>query len=126
MTEAQAAAIEQRDPDVFGYFVDQTIAATGLPADVAQEIVRGRAAALAQVSAEISVRSLASLGNVVQSCAALPGRKLLFFLSDGFVLQPQKEDIAYRLRLVAEAAARGGEEASRPRATPSARLRSWA
>lgn len=112
MTEAQAAAIEQGDPDVIGYFVDQTVSANGMPNDAqgrstAAEIMRGRAAALAHVSAEYSVRSLASLGNVVQSCSALPGRKLLFFLSDGFVLQPQKEDIAYRLRLVAEAAARG-------------------
>ncbi|MBZ5498994.1 MAG: VWA domain-containing protein [Acidobacteriia bacterium] len=111
MTEAQAAAIEQADPDVFGYFVDQTVSADGLPNDaqgraMAAEIVRGRAAALAHVSAEFSARSLTTLGNVVQSCAALPGRKLLFFLSDGFILQPQKADIVYRLRLVAEAAAR--------------------
>jgi VWFA-related protein len=106
MNEAQAAAIEQGDPDVIGFFVDQTVSAEGVIRDMAMEIVRHRAAALAHVSAEFAVRSLASLGNIVQSCAALPGRKLLFFLSDGFVLQPQKEDIAYRLRLVAEAAAR--------------------
>jgi VWFA-related protein len=109
MSEAQAEAIEQGDSDVIGYFVDQTVSAYGIPNDaqgrsMALEITKGRASALAHVSSEFAVRSLASLGNVVQSCAALPGRKLLFFLSDGFVMQQQKENIAYRLRLVAEAA----------------------
>jgi VWFA-related protein len=111
MNEAQAAAIELGDPDIIGYFIDQTVSAYGLVNDsqgrsTAAEITRSRAASLAHVSAEFAVKSLISLGNIVQSCAALPGRKLLFFLSDGFVLQQQKADIIYRLRLVAEAAAR--------------------
>jgi VWFA-related protein len=111
MNEAQAAAIEQGDPDILGAFVDATVTADGITNDSqgrseATEIVRGRASALAHVSAEITARSLASLSNIVQSCAALPGRKLLFLLSDGFVLQPQKADITYALRLVTEAAAR--------------------
>jgi VWFA-related protein len=113
MNEAQAVDIEQGDPDIIGYFVDQTIAAYGLVNDAqgratALEITRSRASALAHVSAEFAVKSLMSLQNIVQSCAALPGRKWMFFWSDGFVLQPQKADIAYRLRLVAEAAARAG------------------
>lgn len=111
MNEAQAVAIEEGDSDIMGAFVDATVTADGFSNDsqgrgTAAEFVRGRASALAHVSAEVTARSLTSLSNIVLSCAALPGRKLLFFLSDGFVLQPQKADITYVLRLVTEAAAR--------------------
>jgi VWFA-related protein len=110
MNEAQAVAIEQNDPEVFGYFVDQTVQVENLQDQrpLAEEIVRHRASSLAQISSSVTINSLAVLGSIVQSCAALPGRKLFFYLSDGFVLQPQRSDITYRLRLVAEAAARSG------------------
>jgi VWFA-related protein len=116
MNEAQAVAIEGNDPDVLGYFIDQTVQAenlNNLPGGMdgratAGEIVRHRAASLANLSSQVTINSLAVLGSIVQSCAAIPGRKIFFYLSDGFVLQPQKSDISYRLRLVAEAAARAG------------------
>jgi VWFA-related protein len=108
MNEAQAAAIELGDAEIIDYFVEQTMLALNVEKPVATEITHSRADALAHVSGEFAVRSLISLGNVVQSCAAIPGRKLLFFLSDGFVLQPQKSDVIFRLRLAAEAAARAG------------------
>jgi VWFA-related protein len=113
MNEVQAVAIEQNDPEVFGFFVDQTVQVENLTdapgaRAMAEMIVRQRASSLAHISSSVTINSLAVLGSIVQSCAALPGRKLFFYLSDGFVLQPQRSDITYRLRLVAEAAARSG------------------
>ena len=108
MNEAQAVAIEQKDPDVLGYFVDATMKVEGLNREMATQIVLQRASSLAHLSSQVTTNSLAVLAAIVQSCAALPGRKLFFYLSDGFVLQPQKSDIFYRLRLVSEAAVRSG------------------
>jgi len=44
----------------------------------------------------------------LRSAEALPGRKLVFLLSDGFVLQPQRSDVFSRLGEVTTAAARAG------------------
>lgn len=60
------------------------------------------------MSAEITARSLSSLTAIVQSCAAIPGRKLLFVLSDGFVLQQQRDDVSGRIKEVTTAAQRAG------------------
>lgn len=113
MNEAQAVEIEQNDPDLLGAFVDSTVAAEGLANDaqgraMAEQIVRHRAGDIARMSAEITSRSLTALANVVQSCTALPGHKMIYFLSDGFVLQPQRDDVAYRIQQVTDAAARAG------------------
>ncbi len=111
MNEVQAVAIEQNDPDLLAAFVDATIKAEGLTEadrNLAVDIVRHRASALAMMSSEISARTLTRLANVVRSCTALPGHKVIFFLSDGFVLQQQKDDVVYRIRQVTDAAARAG------------------
>jgi VWFA-related protein len=113
MNEAQALEIEQDDSEVMGAFVDWTVSAEALTNDsvgrnFAADIVRHRAAVLAQISAEVTAQSLASLRSIVQSCAALPGHKLIFLLSDGFAMQQQRDDVNYRIRQVTDAAAAAG------------------
>jgi VWFA-related protein len=113
MNEAQALEIEQDDPEVMGAFVDWTVSAEALSNDsvgrnLAADIVRHRAAVLAQISAEVTAQSLASLRSIVQSCAALPGHKVIFLLSDGFAMQERRDDVAYRIRQVTDAAAAAG------------------
>ncbi len=108
MNEAQAVAIEQNDPDLLAAFISATIAAEQLPREMAEQIVRHRASAVARMSADITARSLTSLANIVRSCTALPGRKMIFFLSDGFVLQQQQDDVIHRIQQVTDAAARAG------------------
>ncbi|MBZ5495263.1 MAG: VWA domain-containing protein [Acidobacteriia bacterium] len=126
MTEAQAVAIEQNDWDAITYFVQ---AITGKPVvrdnrgwtlpfdrfsnlgrecDDAEKTTRRRAADLAQTSAGIGERFLSALRNLLRAAEALPGRKLVFLLSDGFVLQPQRGDIVARIGEVTTAAARAG------------------
>ncbi|MGD0307719.1 MAG: VWA domain-containing protein [Acidobacteriota bacterium] len=113
MNEAQALEIEQDDQEVMGAFVDWTVVAEALTNDsvgrnLAADIVRHRAAVLAQISAEVTAQSLASLKSIVQSCAALPGHKVIFLLSDGFAMQEQRDDVNYRIRQVTDAAAAAG------------------
>jgi VWFA-related protein len=96
MTEYQALAIERNNRDVIDFFVDEimkdlpnvsTIAAPGgLPRGRAEQHVRDRAHTILQQAATIASQSLFGLDSLVRSTAALPGRKLLFFLSDGFFL----------------------------------------
>jgi hypothetical protein len=126
MTAGHAVLIEQNDPDVIAYFCaamlggpyDPTrtsdilsrLRGTNPPAcpPALIQVIHERASRLANLSAGIAERSLSSLRDLVRSCAALPGRKVVFFLSDGFVLQPQRGDIVERLRQVTDAAARVG------------------
>jgi VWFA-related protein len=117
MTEAQAVLIAQRDQDVISYFLQAMLGKTVDPLTGrnpageearALEVIRRRAADLAQTSAAIAERSLDALGDLLRSSAELQGRKLVFFLSDGFVLQPQVSDVVSRIRDVTDNAARAG------------------
>jgi VWFA-related protein len=120
MTEGHAALIEQSDPDVIAYFClamqgtgwDPTRSSLNLRgggcSTQLMQVIHDRASRLANLSAAIAERSLSALRDLVRSCAALPGRRVIFFLSDGFVLQPQRSDIGERLRQITDAAARVG------------------
>ncbi len=111
MNEAQALAIEQKDWQILQYFVDGTMRTMMMDEsrrNEAEELVRFRAYGIAELSAALTARSLASLSNILRSCAVLPGRKLVFYLSDGFMMQQQRDDVAYRLKQAADAALNAG------------------
>jgi VWFA-related protein len=117
MTEGQAFLIEQNDQDVIAYFCSAmqgtnwdnfpSASRGGCSAQLIQTI-QHRAAQLASTSAAIGERTLSARRDLVRSNAALPGRKVIFFLSDGFVLQPQRGDVVDSLRQMTIAAARLG------------------
>jgi VWFA-related protein len=112
MNEAQALAIEQNDSSVLASFVNPILAEkrqSGKAArERAEQIVRRRAAALAKQSVNATYSTLLSLSDLLRSHAALPGRKLVFVLSDGFVLKGGLSDATERLLQMTEAAARAG------------------
>jgi VWFA-related protein len=118
MTEYQALAIERNNRDVIDFFVDQimkdlpslsTIAAPGgLPRGRAEQQVRDRARTLLQQAAAISTNSLSVLESLVRSLSKLPGRKLVFFISDGFFLDDRNSNDRDRLRHITSLAARSG------------------
>ncbi len=118
MTEGQALLIEQNDRDVISYFAlamqksDPFMGSwRGGSSDPDPKLVRqiqDRAAQLASTSAAIGARTLSALRDLIRSCASLPGRKLIFFLSDGFVLQPQRSDVVDSLQQMTIAASRLG------------------
>lgn len=111
MQEYQALAIEQRNSDVIEPFVDATMRESGMDPKyrpLADRMVRDRAAALTRRSAEVTQRTLGSLANLVEASGAHPGRKLVFFLSDGFILQPQASSVFQQLARVTDAASQAG------------------
>ena len=112
MNETQALAIEQNNTEVISYFVDATIMSFfGRYRPNRAEIersVRKRAAILAAQSTEIAGRTLAALARIVRLFGPLPGRKVIFFLSDGFVLQYRHPETLRKIREISDAAARAG------------------
>lgn len=131
MTEAQALLIEQKDEGALSYFIGAILKTpveysmgqcrqlggggggiSGADFDGncrrAADETRRRAVALAETSAGIAARTLSTLRNLLRAAEGLPGRKLVFFLSDGFVLQYTRSDIVARLMDLTTAAARAG------------------
>jgi len=118
MTEAQAAALDHNDKSVLTYFVsailgkpvdlDKIIPGEGGDVGNAVETTRRRASFLVQQSAGLGERSLSALRGFLRSVETLPGRKIVFYLSDGFVLQTKSTDVVSRINEVTTAAARAG------------------
>ena len=120
MSEYQALAVERNNLDVINYFVDElmknmpslpSIAAArvgALPRTRAEQQVRDRASLILQQAAVITTGTLSSLESLVRSAAKFPGRKVVFFMSDGFFLDLRNSDSLDRLRVITAAAARSG------------------
>jgi len=113
MTEGQAFMIEKNDPNVIQYFLElmaERDRYTGMTINSSRviQIIRDRAAQLANTSAAMGERTIAALRDLIRSFAVLPGRKAIFFLSDGFVLQTQRGNVVDRLQQLTDAAAGAG------------------
>jgi VWFA-related protein len=109
MSQYQAMLVERNDPDVLDVFIDAILRdSPGLPRQIAGDMVRNRAAALLQQSGMITTNTLAALEGLVKSTARLPGRKLVLFVSSGFLLDRNNSDAFDRLRRVTSAAANAG------------------
>ena len=109
MTEYNALQIDGQDTDVLNYFVDQIRKEAPMLSRVAvEQMVRMRAAQILEESSGITGRSLAAFKSLVENTAMLHGRKLIFFVSDGFFLSRNRSDNANRIQSIAGAAARTG------------------
>lgn len=108
MSESMALAIEQKhDDQVFNYFVEQLIR-DGTTREMAENLVHGRAQQILQQSYFFTNRTLSALENLTRTSAGYPGRKVIFFLSDGFVLDNTEAQTAERIRNITNAAAHNG------------------
>lgn len=108
MTEAQALLIEQGDRDVLNFMVGETIRETHMSPQLALDTVNRRARVLLQLSANLSKITLSTLETLARRSAGLPGRKLVFFISDGFPLDSRNSDTPERIRSIADASIRAG------------------
>jgi VWFA-related protein len=106
ISEYQAQLIDQQDQGVISYFVD-AVMREGVSRQVAEQLVRQRASMVLEQSARSSMRSLASLRYVLQTAADLPGRKLVFFVSDGFFVNT-RDEVRQRVHDLTTQAARSG------------------
>jgi VWFA-related protein len=109
MTEYQALLIDNNDIDVSGYFIEQTMRLNpGINREIAENMVRTRVRAILQQAANITRHTLIGLEELVKSSSKLPGRKLVFFFSDGFLLDHRNSDSLADLRKITSDAARNG------------------
>jgi hypothetical protein len=79
-----------------------------LPRSRAEQQVRDRAQLILQQAAPFTTSTLSSLDSLVRFAGQLPGRKLIFLISEGFFLDLHNSDSLERLQQVTSAAARSG------------------
>jgi VWFA-related protein len=108
MTDGQAMLINQGDKAVLGYFIEETVRMMSVPPPKAEEIVKRRARILMAQASGLIKGTLSTLETLSRRSAGLPGRKLIFFISDGFPLDAINGDTPDRLRRIADASIRSG------------------
>lgn len=109
MSEYEALLIDRLDRDVFDFFVTETMRLNqGMTRDTAGAIVRARAQATQSQAARLNQNTLIGLQRLVQSAQNLSGRKLVFFLSGGFLIENRRGDSISQIRDITNAAAKNG------------------
>lgn len=138
MTEYQAIKVDQGDKDATDYFTDEMLKATnfrlpggagglgppsggpanarpqgqglspGMTRESAAKIVKERALSMLRQASAVTTGTLASLESLMRSSAQLPGRKLVFFVSDGFYLNDRNTAFGDKLKQITDAAVRSG------------------
>ena len=109
MSEYEALLIDQMDRDVVDFFITETMRLNpGINRDAAAGIVRARSQAMVSQGIRLNQNTLSSLARMVQTARDLPGRKVLFFLSGGFLLENRRGDTISKMREITNAAAKSG------------------
>lgn len=114
MTEYMALTIERKDdPGVLEFYIDECLrAAYPLKYRRAScEVqVKSRARLILLQAASVTLNTYAGLESLMRSSAQMSGRKLVFFISDGFLLDtgPRNADPRGKLNEITDAALRAG------------------
>lgn len=109
MSQYQAFQIDRGDTVTLEYFVDALLKQNRLlTRPVATELVRNRAANLMRQASQWVLKTLNTLDQLVRDSAGVPGRKVLFFISDGFLIDSNYSDMSNAVRTLASSAARAG------------------
>ncbi|HWT03541.1 MAG TPA: VWA domain-containing protein [Pyrinomonadaceae bacterium] len=109
ISEYDAAQVaEAFNHQLFNYLVKATMAEYQTDEVTASNMVRNRAHQIAEQSRVATSNTLGALEGLMRSSAQLPGRKVVFFISDGFVTDPRSTNALERLRGVTKTAAEVG------------------
>ena len=109
MSEYQAILIDRLDPNVLEVFITETIRQNpGLNRETAAAMVRSRAQSIVTQAGYLTNNTLMGLESLVRSAKAVPGRKVVFLLSNGFLLENRRSDTLDRLRQITDAAGKSG------------------
>ena len=109
MTEYEALLIERNDKGVIDFFVNETMRLNpGITRPTAEQMVRTRAQVTTAQAAQINFNMLSGLQSLVRSARKLPGRKVVFLLSGGFLLENRRGDTISKVRDITHAAAKNG------------------
>lgn len=113
MTEYMALTIERKDdPGVFNFYVEEClrVAPPRYPRRACEVEVVNRARLILVQAAAVIVNTYDSLESLMRTSAQMTGRKLVFFISDGFLLDtgPRTADPRGKLSRITDAALRTG------------------
>lgn len=109
MSEYQALLIDNNQSDVLDYFTDEILRQyPGVQRATAEEMVRNRATQILRSAGSVTTNTLASLESLIKTSSQLPGRKVVFLVSDGFFLDQRNSDAHERLRKITSLAAAAG------------------
>lgn len=109
MSEYHAFQVQNHDTDVLNFFIDALIKENPqLSRQTASEMVRNRASQILQDSGSITTRTLSGFKQFIDGTAALASRKIVFFISDGFLIDRSTSDNYDRIQRISAAAARSG------------------
>lgn len=81
---------------------------SGMSREIAEHQVKERARLILKQSTDITTSTLAGLESLLRTATQQDGRKLVFFVSDGFYLNDRNTGFATKLREVTDAAVRAG------------------
>lgn len=109
MSEYQALRIDIGDRDVLDVYVERVMRdIPNISRAQAEQEVRGRATQILQLAGGGTTRTMAALQWMMDKFRPTPGRKVVFFLSDGFLLDNRNSDVSGRLNNVIAGAAKAG------------------
>lgn len=131
MTEYQAIRIEQGDSATVDHFATKLLEATnirvvgglgpppsgpsserrrtgGMTIETARRVITDRANLLVKQSESVTGGTLSTLESLMRAMGQSPGRKVVFFVTDGFFVNDRSTGYADRIRRIADAAVRGG------------------
>lgn len=109
ISEYDAAQVaEHFNRELFNYLVKATVAEYQTDEVTAANIVQNRVHQIGAQSRVATLNTLNALLGLMRSSAALPGRKIVFFLTDGFVADPRASNVSDMLRRVTRTAAQVG------------------
>jgi VWFA-related protein len=114
ITEYQAINIERHDEELIRFFAIAVLKQQGQdnPSEDAikraSEQIMSRAAQIIEETQSINTRTISNLRGFIGLTSALPGRKVVFFISDGFFLEQRRGDNFDKLQRITHAAAQNG------------------
>ncbi|HYU97271.1 MAG TPA: VWA domain-containing protein [Pyrinomonadaceae bacterium] len=114
MTEYMALTIERKDdPGVLDFYIDECLRAAyplRYKRASCEVQVKSRARLILLQAASVTLNTYAGLESLMRSSAQMAGRKLVFFISDGFLLDtgPRNADPRGKLAEITDAALRAG------------------
>ena len=104
----QAELIDSNDPESLELAVQEIIQMLRIDRRMATGMAQSRARQIVAENNSVTGLTLSTLENVIRSLKALPGRKVMVLVSDGFLLGGLRESRHYDVRRVTDAATRAG------------------
>ncbi|HEX8846499.1 MAG TPA: VWA domain-containing protein [Pyrinomonadaceae bacterium] len=109
ISEYDAAQVSEHfNRELFTYLVAATAAEFQTDMETAANMVRNRVHQIGAQSRTATVNTLSALLGLIRSSAPLPGRKIVFFITDGFIADPRASNVLEVLRQITKTAAQVG------------------